>query len=250
LEKTFYWGGCSFTYGGELKKPLETRFSKLVSDNFQAKELNYAQPGGSNHLIVRRFVDNISKQDFDFVFIMWTSVDRFEYWTGEDADRDYDGFEPVSIHRLTQVFPPKRYRRRWESKRQQKNALLNYSVKIRTDEHKIAILLQQILTVQTICKAKNIPCIMSFHRADKDAERIEKIINKLEQTNPQAYEFMIKKYNLIDWSDTQWLVNNQFSFYSFAKENNYKIGKHNHPLEKAHEKISQLIISQIGEQIE
>lgn len=242
MSLNFYFNGCSFTQGAELQNEEESRFSKLFSNAAGAKEINEARGGGSNQRILRMFVEAVNREKIDFVFIMWTSLDRFEHYAGRE-DR---GFDSVTVHRLDPQAAKTRKPGVWnhysqyDGRSSVRDALLKYMLEVRTDSHKVAEFLNYILTVQTICKSKGIPYMMSNYQHQQTINLIDKVIDNLKaEENTQAYEWMTDTYNLIDWS--KFLFNKDFAFLEFAKQYNFSIGSDGHPLEDAHSALAKQI---------
>ena len=84
----FYFDGDSFTYGGGLQKrcgidPTQVRWSKIVSDYFDAEEINVSEIGAPNDRVLRHlFVDNFDLvRDCDCIFIQLTFPIRNEFWS-------------------------------------------------------------------------------------------------------------------------------------------------------------------------
>ena len=71
------FAGCSFTYGSELERAEESRWSKLVSERLGANELNFAKPGSSNDEICKNVFEQVNRDQFDFFVIQVTSNIRF-----------------------------------------------------------------------------------------------------------------------------------------------------------------------------
>lgn len=71
--------GCSHLAGNELHDDLEIA-GKLTWPNFipEWTVKNIAQGASSNDSIVRRTVDELETQDYDFVYVQWTSFNRIE----------------------------------------------------------------------------------------------------------------------------------------------------------------------------
>ena len=80
-----YFDGCSWTRGGELtdEEKKISRFSRLVSDHFDAKEKNFSLSGGSNDRIVRNLLVNKNIEEFDLAVIEMTFPARTEYYSGQ-----------------------------------------------------------------------------------------------------------------------------------------------------------------------
>ena len=78
-----YFDGCSWTYGSELSDPEKTRWTKIVSDHYDAKEYNISKSGGCNRRIVRNLLEH-NIDDYD-VFIIQMSMNlRTEYYNGNE----------------------------------------------------------------------------------------------------------------------------------------------------------------------
>ena len=78
-----YFDGCSNTVGSELKDPLNTRFSKLVCDHFNAEEYNIGQVSGSDRRMARNLLEHDLTQ-YDMFVIQLTQKARSEYWCERD----------------------------------------------------------------------------------------------------------------------------------------------------------------------
>jgi hypothetical protein len=67
--------GDSFTYGEELSDPYNHAWPGLVGfkDMF-----NFSQPGYSNDAIIRSTVDWVSRSNFDYAIVCWTTPHRIE----------------------------------------------------------------------------------------------------------------------------------------------------------------------------
>jgi len=70
------FNGCSWTNGAELKKPLETRYSKIVGDYFKAEETNIARNGSSNYAILTRTLSQLKKEKYDTCIIQLSFFNR------------------------------------------------------------------------------------------------------------------------------------------------------------------------------
>ena len=78
----FYFNGCSFTYGDELKNLELDCWPALVAKNQQANFVNDAVSGGTNYRTVYKTLHNINK--FDCFFIAWTDYNRFTEYNPVD----------------------------------------------------------------------------------------------------------------------------------------------------------------------
>ena len=250
MQPKFYFNGCSFTEGDELQNKLESRYSKLVCDQANAIELNESKNGSSNHRILRRFVEDINKDNFDFVFIMWSSFDRFEHFS--DHVKQDKGYASITISNLFPDLESKenrieRVRMRanaltvYQHKESVKQTLTNYMLDVRTRAHQVSEFLNMVLIVQTICKSKKIPYMMSNFDYKQTIEVIDTVLEDFKKIKHQhkGYSWLLESYNLIDWN--AWLNDRKFSFLQFAQEKNFSIGINGHPLELAHDGFSKQI---------
>jgi hypothetical protein len=71
----FYFNGCSWTHGDELKNPQLDSWPAIVSRRLNANFLNDAVNGGTNGRTVYKTVQMID--EFDFFFVAWTHYTRF-----------------------------------------------------------------------------------------------------------------------------------------------------------------------------
>ena len=78
-----YFDGCSNTAGLELKDPLNTRFSKLVCNHFNAEEYNIGRVSGSDRRMARNLLEHDLSQ-YDMFVIQLTQKSRSEYWCERD----------------------------------------------------------------------------------------------------------------------------------------------------------------------
>lgn len=82
----FYFDGCSFTEGkGYLSDYEKQRYSRKVSEHFQAEEYNFSRSGASNLRILRNIsVDNYNFLDeCDLVVIQMSFRNRTEWYSDE-----------------------------------------------------------------------------------------------------------------------------------------------------------------------
>ena len=80
-----YFDGCSNTAGLELKDPLNTRFSKLVCNHFNAEEYNIGKVSGSDRRMARNLLEHDLSQ-YDMFVIQLTQKSRSEYWCERDKE--------------------------------------------------------------------------------------------------------------------------------------------------------------------
>ena len=72
--------GDSFTYGSELDNRLEHAWPYLLGKHLNCPVENLAQCGGSNDMMVRVLLEQLSHRGYDLVIIAWASIARFEAW--------------------------------------------------------------------------------------------------------------------------------------------------------------------------
>ena len=73
--------GCSNTWGAELDNPLGERYSRLVSDHFNADEINVSDCGASVHMVSTFALNHIKYYGKpDAVVVQWPPFFRSEFW--------------------------------------------------------------------------------------------------------------------------------------------------------------------------
>jgi len=91
-----YFDGCSFTSGRPYLSDYETqRYSRKVSEHFQAEECNISKTGISNHRILRNFSVNYSDllDECDLAVVQLTYRNRTEFY--DDIKDDWHKINPV-----------------------------------------------------------------------------------------------------------------------------------------------------------
>ena len=74
----FLFAGCSFCYGSELTDREDNRYSRLISNHFNAEELNIGKRSSSNHNIIYDAYDVCKmNNDITHAFINLTHIVRF-----------------------------------------------------------------------------------------------------------------------------------------------------------------------------
>tara|TARA_B100000965_G_scaffold404595_1_gene435853 strand:+ start:55 stop:636 length:582 start_codon:yes stop_codon:yes gene_type:complete len=76
---SFYFDGCSNTWGAELENPEVSRYSRLVCDHFGVDEHNIAQRGKSDKRVLRNLLET-DLSPYDCVIVQLTCKNRTEYW--------------------------------------------------------------------------------------------------------------------------------------------------------------------------
>lgn len=229
----FYFNGCSFTYGEELKDPGSSRFSRLVSDHFNETEINEALCGGSNWRIARKFTEHVHTNRPKFVFIMWTDVNRFEITTRGNLEHILPPGEtslPIYTYYLSKNHSsrPKEF---------PLNQCLDFYDSIFIDEMQYFNWFSQILQIQTYCKSNQIPYVMTraFNR------QIHYQYNVYPKAGKKMKEHFDWYFDAIDWSC--WIDNGTWYFDDFTTKNNFEEGPNFHPLEDAHKAAADYFIN-------
>ena len=137
-----YFDGCSHTWGSELTD-LNSRYSKIICNHYDAEEYNIAERGGSDKRMVRNLLEHDLTQ-YDMFVIQMTGKDRTEYyhdgkwkkvnWNTIFYKVDYKGNESV----------PKEIKQTWydyytlihTEELADSNQLINYTVIKGLIEHK------------------------------------------------------------------------------------------------------------------
>jgi hypothetical protein len=91
-----YFDGCSFTSGRPYLSDYETqRYSRKVSEHFQAEEYNISKTGISNQRILRNFSVNYSDllDECDLAVVQLTYRNRTEFY--DDLKDDWHKINPV-----------------------------------------------------------------------------------------------------------------------------------------------------------
>ncbi len=165
--------GDSFTFGDELENNERDRFSKLVSDHFNAEEINLSTNGASNDKIVRNVFEYLSLWDADAVVVQFSVLSRFDVYNCNDpalrlkaamSDRfgiapNNDGWISIAPANIGGEFGEVDYFRKSKAVPYYKHIQDNI-----TDQQRY---FQQILLLQLYLKQKNIPYVM-LHLEDFD----------------------------------------------------------------------------------
>ncbi len=78
------FSGCSITYGDELNRRLDERYSTLVSNHYGCNHVNISQCGISNDAIVRNTIRHLQNTSSpDVVVIQYTVHPRIEYFDNQ-----------------------------------------------------------------------------------------------------------------------------------------------------------------------
>ena len=167
-----YFDGCSHTWGSELTD-LNSRYSKIICNHYDAEEYNIAERGGSDKRMVRNLLEHDLTQ-YDMFVIQMTGKDRTEYyhdgkwkkvnWNTIFYKVDYKGNESV----------PKEIKQTWydyytlihTEELADSNQLINYTVIKGLIEHKPHVIIG-------IDNSDKLPLNFSYN---KDLPRAKEVI--------------------------------------------------------------------------
>lgn len=248
MTKTFYFNGCSMSYGADLLDPLKTRYSYLVSSAFNAEENNFSICGSSNFRLSRHFTEYVSQNKPVLVFIMWSQPSRIEN---------------VFLKNTTLMFDPpyQQIHARWvlehgvllylsddlevvdiNNDEERTLAYEYFYTYIYTDENHILNWLHMVLTIQNYCKSNNIPLVMTH--AFPDTYKLLKWA--LCHNNTVLREKVAFYYDQIDWSC--WINGGDWNFREFNDDElKLPLGPTEHPLEDAHKSVANIVVDFINE---
>ena len=223
MNKTFYFAGCSMTWGHELERKDEQRYSKLVSDHFSATEFNDAWPGGSNWRIVRRLNQYMSVQTPDLVFVMWTSPLRWESVGTGYRGSPYQQLAP----RLVRDKNYNAWAKQFNENKPRAEAYEHFYSEVYTKPDRVLHWLQQILAVQNLCKYASVPVVMTT----AFRENIE-MLQEGFVSHPDVVEEIDWYKQAINWN--RWIEQGKWSFRDTVRDAGYEFGEQNHPLQEGH----------------
>ena len=135
--------GDSFTYGDELVS-RNLAWPTLLSTALSKDIVNHGRPASGNKRMVKRAID-AAINGSELIIIGWSDCNRQEFaddigvydlWAG----RNYRAFQLQDpTHRIN---------------------IIKYMTAYDTPEYYYADWLRQVILVQNLCKANNIPCVM------------------------------------------------------------------------------------------
>jgi len=82
------YNGCSITWGDELTDRENQRYSRLVSNHYNAEEVNLASNGISNDRIVRESIAYLDKNSVDLIVVQFTLHTRIEWFKKDGSILD------------------------------------------------------------------------------------------------------------------------------------------------------------------
>lgn len=249
-KKIFIDGGCSFTYGSELKNRDSAWPYQLHSFLGTSEHLTTAQPGSSNSGIARRVfqqVANLTPEDIHCVMVMWTFYTRYDWAMPEH--KELDGGRWTSITPWdTNVSATERHRGLVGSEAEQEKwkirdaAMRETGVRPFADAiyrnasnpyHEIYLSWKSIIWLQNILEKKNIPFI--FTLADNS------LFYDVLKHHRDMDQLMEAMHDEIDF--TKWFTfgERMMGFNQWANLNGYKYAT-THPLDDAHNDAVKLML--------
>jgi len=249
-KKIFIDGGCSFTYGSELKHRQNSWAHQLHKCLGTTEFLSTAKPGSSNSGIARRVfqqVANYTPEDIHCVMVMWTFYTRYDWAMPEH--KELDGRRWTSITPWdTHVSATERHKGLVGSEAEQEkwkkrdNLLIETGVKSLADAiyrnasnayHEIYLSWKSIIWLQNILQKKNIPYM--FTLADNS------LFYEIFEQHKDKDKLMEALHDEIDF--TKWFSfgERMMGFNQWANLNGYKYAT-THPLDDAHNDAVKLML--------
>lgn len=177
--------GCGISQLNFDKWPTWPKYCVLTH---QCKHINVGGPASGNEHIARSIIRTIYETDVDCVIVVWTNYDKLDlYVENEDLYNKIKGFPTRNflINHYGKIIDAPGY---WPSSLSDDNEIKQwYKDNIESQTYYYIRTLENILSVQTLCKLKQIPCYM-FIGYSFDFEYIKQ---------HQELNYL---YNAIDWS--------------------------------------------------
>lgn len=239
-EKVALFNGCSFVWGDELQDPMSSRFSKLLSDQISAKEINLSVRGGSNYRILRTTMDWIQSNGMpDVMIIVWSGIDRFEYIDPLVKDQHDVYYLQCSPSRIDQ-----------SEYKAKKKSLIRYMSDIATDYKMSIDTINAMCQIQHICEITKTPLLQfqfaSRHKWCKDRIFEIKPINTREE---QFIEYYKEKLNYLKPYSTYGLNDDDDLLGMSMDISDVEIRKgfYGHPLEKSQILFKDVMLQKLEE---
>jgi hypothetical protein len=211
--KTLKSFGCSFIYGSDLSDCNDIKHSQLTWPALIASELNLeyqclARPGQGNFKIYCDIMANSEPDEHSIFLINWTWIDRFDYI---DHQEQWRTLRPADENQLQKFYY------------QNLHSQLQDMIRDAT----------YVLAACNHLQQMNIPYIMTYID-DLLFEPVDSLWH-----NPKYVKSLQSNLSTV-------LKNfDGVSFLTWAKNNNFKISQHWHPLEEAHAAASKFWCSTV-----
>jgi hypothetical protein len=203
--------GDSFTYGDELPSQ-NLAWPSILAKRLNKKIINQGKCATGNHRIVKRTIDAVLDKA-EMLILGWTDCNRLEF---ADDKGIYD------------IWAGRNYKAFQFETPQDRITLIKYLTAYDLPEYNYANWLRQVILVQNLCKANQIPCVM-FNACG-------------------SYESHIKYHkkfpHLVAAIDDNYFVDGMFVGVGHWT---YKLphGPNGHPLQEGHHKIADKIYGHI-----
>jgi len=244
---SFYFNGCSYTFGDELNNPSKEAWPTLISNHYGVSFLNDAVSGGTNDRIMNGVVKNINK--YDKFYIAWTSYFRFtrQYY----ANLSEINFNPSMTIKWDKLYDNQLLKH--NKSHFTKYANLHYKY-WNGEIYAFKQYLQQIIFLQSflILHKKEFVMMNAFENdlsywLSNDNDRISKI-NSLLNTDSVSDEQIIENQHaiqqLVKLIDTSTFIGwNDWYLTKIQKTHDIKVGTNGHFLEEGHHIVMEKIIA-------
>ena len=250
-KQIFIAGGCSFTFGSELKDRNQSWSYRLYEQSKAKNYVSTARPGSSNSGIARRVFQEVSNhkpEDIKCVAIMWSFYSRYDWAMPEHKeleDRRWTSITPwdtniTNAERNNALVGSQAEKELWKNR---EDSMRDTGVKPLADAiyrhasnpyHEIYLSWKSIIWLQNILEKKKIPFI--FTLADNSL-----FYKDFEQHKEQdkLMEALHSEMNFGNWFS---FGDRMMGFNQWASLNEYKYAT-THPLDEAHNDAVKLMMS-------
>ena len=231
------FNGCSFVWGDELKDPMNTRFSKLFSEQLGMIEVNLSLRGGSNERIYRTTLDYLQNNpNPETVVIVWSGIDRFEYIDVMEKDQHDEYYLQCSPSRINQA-----------EYRKLKPHLIGYMLRILDDYKRSIDTINKMCSIQFICDTMDIPLLQyQFTNRHRDIMNVllgKNPFNEREESLQKYYKSKVdylKPYSSLGLKDFNDLLGLSIDIGDVRLVRGY----YGHPLEKSQVMFADMMINE------
>ena len=101
MKKKILIVGCSFSHkvwdaNNKVEECWPEWITKELGDKIQI--MNLSMPGASNELIKRIVTKKVLEENWDYIIVQWSTIDRWDYPVFVDNDRAKNEFPRMNIH--------------------------------------------------------------------------------------------------------------------------------------------------------
>jgi hypothetical protein len=249
-KEAFISGGCSFTYGSELRNKNNNWSYQLYQQSKAKEYVSTAKPGSSNSGIARRIfqeLENYNPEEIRCVAVMWSFYSRYDWAMPEHKDLEDKRWISItpwdtnisSVERNNALVGAEVENEIWKSREESMreigirplaDAIYKYGS---NPYHEIYMSWKSIIWLQNILEKRKIPFI--FTLADNSL-----FYHNLEQHKDQdkLMQALHKEINFGNWFS---FGERMMGFNQWAKLNDYKYAT-THPLDEAHDDAVKLML--------